>query len=250
MLASRLGLGRPLRRTPDPSQDRGRLPTRREVSGHYPTFATTTSRLTPRRASAGVSRCGYRIAYRPGRSDRPGHTWTTGRQLMGWPVCAPAELLGPYEVSPDHPDGVVAACQPQPPPDAPTVKGPFLLRRKRPGGGVIGFPAARSVATSGGLTAVHFRSGPRLCLRPLQTPGHPDALGIGYSNFNGQSSGRTLTSSSSELLGVHATEPPDAPGALSFTPIVLLRSDLRRTAFRGARAVQVPVPEVRRRHGP
>ena len=103
-------------------------------------------------------------------------------------------LLGPYEVSPDHPDGVVAACQQQAPPDAPTVKGPFLLRRKRPGGGVIGFPAAPSVATSGGIPAVHSRSGPRLCLRPLQTPGHPDALAIGYSNFNGQSSGRTLTS--------------------------------------------------------
>jgi hypothetical protein len=39
-------------------------------------------------------------------------------------------LLGPYEVSPDHPDGVVAACQQQAPPDAPTVKGPFLFRRK------------------------------------------------------------------------------------------------------------------------
>jgi hypothetical protein len=39
------------------------------------------------------------------------------------------EPLGPHEVSPDHPDGVLAACQPQPPPDAPTVKGPFLLRR-------------------------------------------------------------------------------------------------------------------------
>jgi hypothetical protein len=58
VLASRLGLGRPLRRTPGPWQDPGRPPTRREVSGHYPAFAATTSHLTPRRASAGVSPCG------------------------------------------------------------------------------------------------------------------------------------------------------------------------------------------------
>ncbi len=34
------------------------------------------------------------------------------------------------------------------------------------------------------------------------------ALGIGYSNFNGQSSGRILASSSSGLPGVRATAPP------------------------------------------
>lgn len=192
----------------------GPPPNRREVGGHYSAFGTTTSRLTPRKAWAGVS-----LAVIASPTDRaalsgPGLTWTTGHQPPAGAL-AHLGLLGPYEVSPDHPDGVVAVCQPQPPPDAPTTNSRSSCSARRPDGGVIGFPVARSVATPGGLPAVHSRSSPRLCLRPLQTPGHPDALDIGYSNFNGQSSGRTLTSSSSELLGVHATRAPRRSGAPS-----------------------------------
>ena len=49
----------------------------RRVSGHYPAFGTTTSRLTPRRASVCLSLWGYSVAYpspsirRPGRSSGP-----------------------------------------------------------------------------------------------------------------------------------------------------------------------------------
>ncbi len=58
-----------------PSPDTGPLsgtgppPTGREVSGHYPAFATTTSRLTPRRAWAGVSRA---VIASPADRGRPG----------------------------------------------------------------------------------------------------------------------------------------------------------------------------------
>lgn len=105
-------------------------------------------------------------------------------------------LLGPYEVSPDHPDGVGRACQPEPPPAAPThpavppsqAGSSASLLRARP-------PPQET------FQRFTSRSGRRLRLRPLQTPGHPDALGISYSNFNGRSSARTLTSSSSALPG-------------------------------------------------
>ena len=45
---------------------------------------------------------------------------------------------------------------------------------------VVGFPVRRRVVTSTGLLPVHSRSSLWLCLRPLRTPGHPDALGISY----------------------------------------------------------------------
>jgi len=49
-------------RTPLGTPDR--LPTRREISGHYPALSTTTSRLTPRRASRRLSPSGYGFSYR------------------------------------------------------------------------------------------------------------------------------------------------------------------------------------------
>jgi hypothetical protein len=115
--ASRHVLGQPLRRTPPPSRERWAAPEPMPgIDGHYPAFSTTTSRLTPRRASLRLSRHGYGFSYRPGRpvppDQRPGHQPTVGTH-------AHHRLLGPCEVSLDHPDGVVAACQPQPPPDAP-----------------------------------------------------------------------------------------------------------------------------------
>jgi hypothetical protein len=49
-----------------------------------------------------------------------------------------------------------------------------------------------SVDQPGSRSLRRIRSGRRLCLRPLQTPGHADALGISYSNFNGQKLGKDL----------------------------------------------------------
>lgn len=119
---------------------------------------------------------GYRRTYRPGRSERPGHTWTTGHQPPAGTL-AHLGLLGPYEVSPDHPDGVVAACQPQPPPDAPTATAVPASTLRRPGGGVIGFRFARYVTAPGGLPAVHCSFRPTALPPPPSDPRSPGRPG-------------------------------------------------------------------------
>ena len=58
-VALRLGLGRTLRRTPQPFGPAGRSTTSHRVTGHYPGFVTTTVRLTPRSASDLPFPCGY-----------------------------------------------------------------------------------------------------------------------------------------------------------------------------------------------
>jgi len=78
------------------------------------------------------------------------------------------------------------ACQPQAPPDAPTVKGPFLFRRIH----------AQAVGSSASLLRArspHQEAFQRFTFVPAHgfssapsDPGHPDALVLGYSNFNGQ----------------------------------------------------------------
>lgn len=119
-------------------------------------------------------------------------------------------LLGPCEVSLDHPDGVVAACQPQPPPDAPDRQVVHTTRLGHTGcplatTEVLGFRSARPVATSEGLPAVHYSFWPTASSPPPPHPRSPGRTGHRLPNFNDQSSGRTHTSSSSELPGVHAT---------------------------------------------
>ena len=79
-----------------------------------------------------------------------------------------------------------------------------FARSKQFYGKVLGFRLARTVATPSGLLAVHCTFRPTASLPPPPHPSSPRRTGHQLPNFNGQSSGRTLTSSSSELPGVRA----------------------------------------------
>lgn len=134
---------------------------------------TTTSRLTPRRALVCLSQ---RVIASPTRSPpirRPGHTWTTGHLLCRHDVVC-ENCTGPCEVSRDYLVNVFA-----------TARRHYLRRPLRPRsflddeGSAASLNPGRS-PRSAGLTPVHSRSSLWLCLRPLRTPRHRDALGIGY----------------------------------------------------------------------
>jgi hypothetical protein len=118
-----LGLGRPLRRTPFVlSDDRAARPLDGDGSAGITPPCTTTSRLTPRRASVCLSRRVIASPTRPPPSRPPGHTWTTGHPRFGHDdVCK--DCSGPYEVSLDHLINNFRCGPPKSPPGAPTSTG-------------------------------------------------------------------------------------------------------------------------------
>ncbi len=122
------------------------------------------------------------------------------------------ERISPHAVDYVNADSVVAVCQPQPPPDAPGHQ--VVQQGSRHTGctlrttGVLGFRFARPVATPEGLPAVHCSFWPTASSPPPPHPQSPGRTGHRLPNYNDQSSGRTHTSSSSELPGVHAGGPP------------------------------------------
>ena len=91
---------------------------------------------------------------------------------------------GPCEVSLDRSTNDVATArrnhrkEPRPPGHSGDAVASHAVWRLR--GRVFGFPDRGQVTTPDGLPSVHSGSSQWLCLRPLRTPGHPDALGLSY----------------------------------------------------------------------
>jgi hypothetical protein len=88
--------------------------------------------------------------------------------------------------------------------------GPFLAPQRQVFGFLTGWVSRHHERPSSGslhVPACGFASA------PFRPPGHPDALGIGYLNFNDQSSERTLTSSSMQLPGVPSRPAVERPAS-------------------------------------
>ena len=211
-LASRLGLGR----VPSPvtpsfwPEDRPRTPGPR-VSGRYPAFSTTTnsSDSSPAIRLAFPARVMARPTS-PGRSERPGHTWTTGHTHTSCPSSSPQNPEEPTR-SPWITSLALSphACRNHPSEPSPTRPFPLLGR----GRATQAVPStARSSASlsrgrsppARGLAPVHYTFRPTASPPPPPHPPSPRRTGHQLQNFNGQSSGRTSTSSSTKLPGVHA----------------------------------------------
>jgi hypothetical protein len=149
VLALRLGSGQPLRRMPDRSRSPVRPSTTGDGSAGIAPPCTTTSRLTPRRASVCFSHWGYGIAY-PSRSiRRPSH-----RSALVAPAASDQRTARDPARSPWITPSTIS-----PRTAGFTCRGPCALvvplmragvrahRRDR----VIGFPVRRRVTTSTGL---------------------------------------------------------------------------------------------------
>ena len=153
----------------------GRPPTWwRWVSGHYPAFRTTTNRLTPRRASVCLSLRVIASPTRPPPIRRPGHRWTTGhpisrarRRMRG--------LLGTLRGLAGSPR---QQCRRGPPKITCWSPHASMVVPKTWGHRLPCSRAGRHFQTA--FYRFTARSSLRLRLRPLRTPRHRDALGIGY----------------------------------------------------------------------
>ncbi len=149
---------------------------------------TTTSRLTPRRASVCLSRTVIASPTRSPSIRRPGHTWTTGHLLDRHGVGS-GSCTGPYEVSQDH---FVNKCRhgpPKPPSGAPSPPSRSLHGERSSASLFVG-----KSPRPAGLASVHCTFEP-VASPPLPSdPSSPRRPEHQLLNFNDQSSGRTFTS--------------------------------------------------------
>jgi len=124
---------------------------KRRVSGHYPALSTTTSRLTPRRASVCLSHTGYSVAY-PTPTDPPTGPHLDNRPPLPGPDCRMRGLHGTLRGLPGSFRQPFRHSPPKSPHTAPTVT---VVPRGAPAGhpvwlphgGIIGFPVRGRVAT-------------------------------------------------------------------------------------------------------
>jgi hypothetical protein len=205
--------------TRPPLSHRGRPPThQRWISGHYPAFGTTTSRLTPRRASVCLSPSGYSVAYPITTESPTGPSWTTGRPGSPGLASSCVNRSGPCEVSLDHFVNNVAADR-RHHLQEPSLLGRSWRDRSHPRCLAPEQRGHRLPRASAGRhsnrpsRAVHFTFDPAASPPPPPHPSSPRRTGHQLPNFNDQSSGRTPTSFSTKLPGVRRDGAPAEAGA-------------------------------------
>ena len=197
-LASRLGLGWSLRQHHRPSRTSRPSPNH---AGNQQALPRLQHYYEPSDSSKGIgSRFPHRLSLHlpaTGRSDRPGHTWTTGHTTVH--VVVTTRTHWTLRGLPGSPRQQCRHGLPEPPAGAPTAKvvpvdAVATCDVWHPHDEVIGFPVRRRVTTPTGLLPVHYSFSPTASPPPPPHPSSPRRTGHQLPNFNDQSSRRTHTS--------------------------------------------------------
>ena len=210
-LASRLGLGWSLRQHHRPSRTSRPSPNH---AGNQQALPRLQHYYEPSDSSKGIgSRFPHRLSLHlpaTGRSDRPGHTWTTGHTTVH--VVVTTRTHWTLRGLPGSPRQQCRHGLPEPPAGAPTAK---VVPVDAVATTVSGIPTMRSSASPcvGGspLQPAFYRfttrSALRLRLRPLRTPRHRDALGISYRTSTTKAREGLTPPCPTRLPGVQRVDP-------------------------------------------